>query len=62
MASVGSSIAMANFIMAMVVISGLSQKFTLALLSMVQNNLLAAILFACSFSLLLGIGVPPSAI
>ncbi|MDT7896010.1 MAG: TRAP transporter large permease subunit [Desulfurococcales archaeon] len=61
MASVGSSIAMANFIMAMVVISGLSQKFTLALLSMVQNNLLAAILFAWGFSLLLGIGIPPSA-
>jgi len=61
MASVGSSIAMANFVMAMVVISGLSQKFTLALLSMVQNNLLAAILFAWGFSLLLGIGVPPSA-
>ena len=61
MASVGSSITMANFIMTMVVISGLSQKFALALLSMVQNNLLAAILFAWGFSLLLGIGIPPSA-
>jgi len=52
---------MANFIMAMVVILGLLQKFTLALLSLVQNNLIAAILFAWGFSLLLGMGVPPMA-
>jgi len=52
---------MANFIMAMVVILGLLHKFTLALLSLVQNNLIAAILFAWGFSLLLGMGVPPMA-
>lgn len=61
MASIGASIAMANVIMSMVVISGLSQKFTLALLAVIQNSLVLAILFAWGFSLLLGMGVPPTA-
>ena len=61
MASIGASIAMANVIMSMVVISGLSQKFTLALLAIIQNSLVLAILFAWGFSLLLGMGVPPTA-
>jgi len=58
---VGASIVMANIIMAMVVVSGLHQKFALALLQIVGGNLIYAVLFAFFFSLLLGMGVPPIA-
>ncbi|MDT7889543.1 MAG: TRAP transporter fused permease subunit [Desulfurococcales archaeon] len=58
---VGASIVMANLIMAMVVVSGLHQKFALALLQIVGGNLVYAVLFAFFFSLLLGMGVPPIA-
>lgn len=61
LASVGASIVLANVIMSMVVLSGLHQKFTLALLELVGGNLVYAILFAFFFSLLLGMGVPPIA-
>ncbi|MEN2999866.1 MAG: TRAP transporter large permease subunit [Acidilobaceae archaeon] len=60
-APIGVSITIANVIMSMVVISGLHQKFSLALLNLVGNNLPLAILFATGFSLLLGMGVPPTA-
>jgi TRAP transporter 4TM/12TM fusion protein len=61
LAPVGASIVLANVIMSMVVLSGLHQKFTLALLELVGGNLVYAILFAFFFSLLLGMGVPPIA-
>lgn len=61
LAPVGVSIVLANVIMSMVVLSGLHQKFTLALLELVGGNLVYAILFAFFFSLLLGMGVPPIA-
>ncbi len=58
---VGASITIANVIMAMVVVSGLHQKFSLALFNMLGGNLILAILFAFTFSLILGMGVPPTA-
>ncbi|MEM4428816.1 MAG: TRAP transporter large permease subunit [Acidilobaceae archaeon] len=58
---IGASITAANVIMAMVVVSGLHQKFTLALLSLLGGNLAYAIIFASVFSLILGLGVPPTA-
>ena len=61
LAPIGASIVLANVIMSMVVLSGLHQKFTLALLELVGGNLIYAILFAFFFSLLLGMGVPPIA-
>jgi len=61
LAPIGASIVLANVIMSMVVLSGLHQKFALALLELVGGNLVYAILFAFFFSLLLGMGVPPIA-
>lgn len=61
LAPVGASIVLANVIMAMVVLSGLHQKFSLALLELVGGNLLFAILFTFVFALILGMGVPPIA-
>ncbi|MCS7106746.1 MAG: TRAP transporter large permease subunit [Acidilobaceae archaeon] len=60
-APIGVSITIANVIMSMVVISGLHQKFTIALLNLVGDSLPLAIIFATGFSLLLGLGVPPTA-
>lgn len=61
MPPIGASIITANLIMAMVVVSGLHQKFSLALQALVGHSLAAAIAFAAGFSLLLGMGVPPLA-
>ena len=58
---IGASIVAANIIMAMVVVSGLHLKFSLELLNILKNNLALAIIFAAAFSLLLGMGVPPTA-
>lgn len=58
---IGASIVAANVIMAMVVVSGLHLKFSLALLNVLHSNLALAIIFAAFFSILLGMGVPPTA-
>lgn len=58
---IGASIATANIIMAMVVISGLHSKFSQAVLSLMGENLVYTIIFAALFSLILGMGVPPTA-
>jgi TRAP transporter 4TM/12TM fusion protein len=59
--SIGASIVAANVIMSMVVVSGLHLKFSLTVLNLVQHNLALAIMFATAFSILLGMGVPPTA-
>lgn len=59
--SVGASIVLANVLMSVVVITGLPEKFSAVLLTLIGNNLILAILFAFFFSLLLGMGVPPLA-
>ncbi len=58
--SVGSSIVVANFIMAMVVVSGLGSTFSVVLMNLSQS-LYVALLFVAVFSLILGMGVPPTA-
>ncbi|NYR14831.1 TRAP transporter permease [Pyrobaculum arsenaticum] len=58
--SVGSSIVVANFIMAMVVVSGLGTTFSIYLVN-ISQNLYIAMTFAAVFSLILGMGVPPTA-
>jgi len=58
--SVGSSIVVANFIMAMVVVSGLGATFSVVLTSLFQS-IYVAIFFVAVFSLILGMGVPPTA-
>ncbi|MGC9149072.1 MAG: TRAP transporter permease [Sulfolobales archaeon] len=58
---IGATIVMANVIMTMVVVSGLHLKFSLVLLDLVRQNIALAIIFAAGFSILLGMGVPPTA-
>ncbi|AET31788.1 TRAP transporter permease [Pyrobaculum ferrireducens] len=58
--SVGSSIVVANFIMSMVVVSGLGTTFSVFLMNLAKS-LYVALLFVAVFSLILGMGVPPTA-
>lgn len=58
--AVGSSIVVANFIMAMVVVSGLGTTFSVVLVNLSQS-LYIALFFVAVFSLVLGMGVPPTA-
>jgi len=52
---------MANVMMSMVVLSGLANTFSQALLNIVANNLLVAILFASVFTLIISLGMTPTA-
>ena len=61
LAPIGTSIAMANVMMSMVVLSGLANTFSQALLNIVANNLLVAILFASVFTLIISLGMTPTA-
>ncbi len=58
---IGSAIVAANLIFAMMVITGLPTKFSLFLSQVSGENLLVATLLTALFSLLLGMGVPPTA-
>ncbi|MEM3997102.1 MAG: TRAP transporter fused permease subunit [Pyrobaculum sp.] len=58
--AVGSSIVVANFIMAMVVVSGLGTTFSVVIVQLV-GSLYIALFFVAVFSLVLGMGVPPTA-
>ena len=58
---IGAAVAAANLIFAMMVISGLTSKFSQLLTQVAGENLLLATLITALFSLVLGMGVPPTA-
>ncbi|MDX2003687.1 MAG: TRAP transporter fused permease subunit [Meiothermus sp.] len=58
---IGTAITAANLIFAMLVISGLPGKFTLFLSQVSGESLFLATLVTAIFSLILGMGVPPTA-
>ncbi len=58
---IGSAIVAANLIFAMMVITGLPSKFSIFLGQIAGENLLLATLVTAIFSLILGMGVPPTA-
>lgn len=58
---IGSAIVAANLIFAMMVITGLPSKFSIFLGQIAGENLLLATLVTALFSLILGMGVPPTA-
>lgn len=58
---IGTAVVAANIIMTLMVITGLPSKFSLLLNTLAGQNLLIASSFAAIFSLLLGMGVPPTA-
>ncbi len=58
---IGTAITAANLIFAMLVISGLASKFSQFLESITSGNLVVACLLTAIFSLILGMGVPPTA-
>ncbi|MEJ5301113.1 MAG: TRAP transporter fused permease subunit [Thermodesulforhabdaceae bacterium] len=58
---IGTAVVAANVIMTLMVITGLPSKFSLLLGHIAGQNLFIATLFAATFSLILGMGVPPTA-
>ncbi len=58
---IGTAVTAANLIFAMMVISGLSSKFSQLLQQVSGESLLLATLITAIFSLILGMGVPPTA-
>lgn len=58
---IGTAVVAANIIMTLMVITGLPSKFSLLLTHLAGQNLLIATSFAAIFSLILGMGVPPTA-
>ncbi|MGC8719904.1 MAG: TRAP transporter permease, partial [Thermodesulforhabdaceae bacterium] len=58
---IGTAVVAANIIMTLMVITGLPSKFSLLLNSIAGQNLFIATTFAAVFSLILGMGVPPTA-
>jgi len=58
---IGTAVVAANIIMTLMVITGLPTKFSLLLGHLAGQNLLIATSFAAIFSLILGMGVPPTA-
>lgn len=58
---IGTAITAANLIFAMVVISGLTSKFSLFLSQISGSSLLLATALTAVFSLILGMGMPPTA-
>lgn len=58
---IGTAVTAANLIFAMMVISGLTSKFSQLLTQVAEENLLLATLITALFSLILGMGVPPTA-
>lgn len=58
---IGTAVVAANIIMTLMVITGLPSKFSLLLGRLAGENLFIATFFAAVFSLILGMGVPPTA-
>ncbi|MCX7822393.1 MAG: TRAP transporter fused permease subunit [Syntrophobacterales bacterium] len=58
---IGTAVVAANIIMTLMVITGLPSKFSLLLGHLAGENLFIATSFAAVFSLILGMGVPPTA-
>lgn len=58
---IGAAVTAANLIFAMLVISGLTSKFSQLLQQVSGESLLLATLLTAVFSLILGMGVPPTA-
>ncbi|WP_299429573.1 TRAP transporter fused permease subunit [uncultured Meiothermus sp.] len=58
---IGTAVVAANLIFGMMVISGLPAKFTIFVGQVSGESLLVATLFAAFFSLVLGLGLPPTA-
>ncbi len=58
---IGTAVVAANVIMTLMVITGLPSKFSLLLGHIAGQSLFVATLFAALFSLIMGMGVPPTA-
>jgi len=58
---IGIAVVSANVIMTLMVLTGLPSKFSQFLLALSAQNLMIATLFAATFTLIMGMGVPPTA-
>lgn len=58
---IGIAVVAANIIMTLMVITGLPSKFSQFLLQLSAQNLIIATVFAAVFTLIMGMGVPPTA-
>ena len=58
---IGTAVVCANLILTLMVMTGLPNKFSQLLTMISGESLLVATLFAAGFSLLLGMGIPPTA-
>jgi TRAP transporter 4TM/12TM fusion protein len=58
---IGTAVVCANLILTLMVMTGLPNKFSQILTMISGESLLVATLFAAGFSLLLGMGIPPTA-
>ncbi|SFM43359.1 TRAP transporter permease [Thermodesulforhabdus norvegica] len=58
---IGIAVVAANIIMTLMVITGLPSKFSQFLLQLSAQNLIIATVFAAIFTLIMGMGVPPTA-
>lgn len=58
---IGIAVVSANIIMTLMVLTGLPSKFSQFLLQLSAQNLMIATVFAATFTLIMGMGVPPTA-
>ncbi len=58
---IGIAVVSANIIMTLMVLTGLPSKFSQFLLQLSSENLIIATIFAATFTLIMGMGVPPTA-